>query len=91
MSKRKAKHQASPEAVPGSDGSGRTPAKADYEVGYGRPPDHTRFKKGRSGNPRGRPQGRTNARSIVSRAISEKVTIREGDKARDMTKLEGLL
>jgi hypothetical protein len=66
-------------------------AGQDSKVGYGRPPRHTRFKKGQSGNPRGRPQGRANAKTIVSRAINEKVTIREGDKARDMTKLEGML
>ena len=30
---------------------------ADYEVGYGKPPKHTRFKKGQSGNPKGRPKG----------------------------------
>ena len=29
----------------------------DYEVGYGKPPRHTRFANGRSGNPRGRPHG----------------------------------
>lgn len=27
-----------------------------YEVGYGKPPEHTRFKKGQSGNPKGRPR-----------------------------------
>lgn len=30
--------------------------KEGYLVGYGRPPSHTRFKKGRSGNPSGRPK-----------------------------------
>ena len=33
----------------------------DYAVGYGRPPKHTRFRKGQSGNPRGRPRGDTRA------------------------------
>ncbi len=31
-------------------------AKANYRVGYGRPPTATRFKPGVSGNPRGRPK-----------------------------------
>jgi hypothetical protein len=40
----------------------RRPAKPpdeerDYEVGYSKPPQHTRFVKGQSGNPRGRPSG----------------------------------
>ena len=30
-----------------------TEKKRDYEVGRGKPPVHTRFKKGQSGNPRG--------------------------------------
>jgi uncharacterized protein DUF5681 len=29
---------------------------ADYDVGYGKPPKHGRYKKGESGNPRGRPK-----------------------------------
>lgn len=29
----------------------------DYEVGYGKPPQHTRWPKGRSPNPAGRPKG----------------------------------
>ena len=28
--------------------------ESDYQVGPGKPPLHTRFKKGQSGNPRGR-------------------------------------
>jgi hypothetical protein len=33
------------------------PPSADYEVGYGKPPVHSRFRKGKSGNPKGRPKG----------------------------------
>src|SRR4051794_31141733 len=36
------------------------PESPSYEVGYGKPPAHSRFKPGRSGNPRGRPRGSRN-------------------------------
>lgn len=38
----------------------RLPSRSDYEVGYGKPPAHTRFKPGQSGNPCGRPRGSKN-------------------------------
>jgi len=66
-------------------------SKADYDVGYGRPPVHTRFKPGQSGNPKGRPAGGANAKTTVERLINEKVSVREGEKTRQMTKLEALL
>ena len=38
--------------------------RADYEVGYGRPPVHSRFRKGQSGNPRGRRSPPLNRRAV---------------------------
>nr|WP_306262013.1 DUF5681 domain-containing protein [Pararhizobium sp. IMCC21322] len=38
----------------------RLPDNADYEVGYAKPPQSSRFKPGMSGNPKGRPKGARN-------------------------------
>jgi hypothetical protein len=91
MSKRQIQDKAAQEKLPAPRPGDETPAPANYKVGYGRPPRHAQFRKGQSGNPKGRPQGRANAKTIVSRVINEKVTVREGDQARAMTKLEGML
>jgi uncharacterized protein DUF5681 len=53
-----------------------------YKIGYGRPPIQTRFKKGQSGNPSGRPRGNV-AKRIRALALKEAyrlVRIKEGDK-----------
>ena len=49
----------------------RPDKKGDYEVGYGKPPRHTRFKRGRSGNPRGRHPGSRNLSTVLSEALNE--------------------
>ena len=46
-----------------------------YEVGYGKPPQHTRFKKGESGHPAGRPRGSTNVTSELKGLLAAKTTI----------------
>ena len=58
-------------------------------VGYGRPPVHTRFKPGQSGNPKGRRKGQRNLHTVLTEALNQRITIREGDRTRSVTKLDG--
>ena len=61
----------------------RRPKKpGDYPVGYGRPPSHTRFRKGVSGNPGGRPRGMTAVRAnrLALQEAYRLIPVREGDE-----------
>jgi hypothetical protein len=70
----------------------RRPGKDEpYEVGYCKPPKHTRFKPGHSGNPSGRPRGQRNFRTAVRDALKEKITIREGDRTRTVSKMDAII
>jgi Family of unknown function (DUF5681) len=60
-------------------------------IGYCSPPEATRFKKGVSGNPRGRPQGSLNVATVLTRTLREKVVIQEKSRRRTVTKLEAAL
>lgn len=62
--------------------------RKDYEVGYGKPPAHGRFQKGRSGNPKGRPKGAKGFLASVQRELERKVTVREGNRTIRISKGE---
>ena len=63
----------------------------DYQVGYGKPPAHTRFKKGRSGNPYGRPSRHRNLATIFDAVLEEKVAIIENGRRRLISKRTAIL
>ena len=49
--------------------------EAPYDIGYGKPPHASRFKKGISGNPKGRPEGARNLAGIVLKESRQKVRV----------------
>jgi hypothetical protein len=63
----------------------------DYEVGYGKPPRHTRFAKGQSGNPRGRPPGAKNFTTLLEEALDEPVTVTENGGRRKVSKRRAIV
>ncbi len=60
-------------------------------VGYKNPPEHTRWKKGQSGNPTGRAKGQRNLKTDLAAELSELVQISEGGVPRRITKQRALL
>ena len=64
---------------------------ADYEVGYGRPPSHTRFQKGRSGNPKGRPKGARNLATDLAEELGEVIEVRENGTVRRISKQRAMV
>src|SRR4249920_1853057 len=54
------------------------------KVGPGKPPRHTRFKPGQSGNPNGRPKGSKNFATILQQQLRKKVTITVDGKPKRM-------
>ena len=60
----------------------------DEKVGYCRPPVKTRFEKGKSGNPAGRPKSRPDVITAIDRELNQRISTIENGKSRTMTKAE---
>jgi Family of unknown function (DUF5681) len=60
-------------------------------VGYRSPPEKTRFKKGESGNPKGRRKGSFNLATALKAILREKVVINENGVRKSVTKFEAAL
>jgi hypothetical protein len=56
-----------------------------YEVGYGKPPKHSQYRKGQSGNSKGRPKGRKNMKTIIRAVLDQKLPIKINGKTRTVS------
>ena len=63
--------------------------KKNYEVGYRRPPTHSQFRPGESGNPAGRRKGVRNLETDVKRMLSTPIKVKEGGRTRKKSTQEG--
>ena len=73
--------------IPGSRGGGRN----GYEVGYCKPPTHSQFQPGRSGNPAGRRKGLRNLATDVKRMLATTVKVKESGRTRTLSTQETAL
>ena len=63
----------------------------EYEVGYGKPPKRSRFRKGKSGNPKGRPKTHRNFKTDFVTALKSPVRVTEDGKARTISTQEAII
>ena len=64
---------------------------SESDVGHGKPPKQTQFKKGQSGNPRGRPKGSKNLNTLIKRELESRITIEQNGMKRKIRRKEALV
>lgn len=64
---------------------------SQYDVGYRRPPVHSRFQPGQSGNPAGRRKGQLTLNEIFMKESARLVKIKRGDTVETITKFEAIV
>jgi hypothetical protein len=62
----------------------------EHSVGYKRPPRHTQFKPGQSGNPNGRPRRVPTVDQVFLKELQSRISVTTGGTKRSMSKLQAI-
>lgn len=62
-----------------------------YDIGYRRPPVSGRFKKGKSGNSKGRPKGSGNFLMLLEQELSQSIVVNENGKKKSITRMQAMV
>ena len=62
-----------------------------YEIGYRRPPASGRFKKGSSGNAKGRPKGSKNFLTLLEQELAQTIVVNENGKKKSVSRLQAMV
>lgn len=62
----------------------------EYKVGYRKPPRHTQFKKGASGNPKGRPKASKNPAEALAKELSQTVHLKINGETQNMKAMDAI-
>ena len=62
-----------------------------YEIGYRRPPKSARFKKGKSGNPKGRPKGSSNFLILLEKELGQSIVVNENGRKKTITRMQAMV
>lgn len=65
--------------------------RPSYKSGYGKPPKHSQFKPGHSGNPKGRPKYTKNLKTDLKEEVHEHIQITEGGQPKKVSKQRAIL
>jgi hypothetical protein len=60
------------------------------EIGYKKPPRHTQFKRGVSGNAKGRPRGAKNFATVIEEELRARIEVTENGKRKRISKREAI-